>query len=226
MNESLSESRYDNDMPALAGRSLVFLHIPKAGGTSFIDLLGRRFGPLDVLPVGREGSGSVTRSLADAGRYPFVYGHFPYDAVNLFSRRPFLFTVLRDPVERAISAFWFMKQQSAHMERLAASGQIPGELARDFTKAGALTLSEFVHKEQRAAGRHLGSLQVHFLTCADLDKRHRFEEHYEVEVSPQDLDLAKERLATFDAFGLVERLPESTFRPLPPAAASPVRLAI
>jgi hypothetical protein len=209
MNDSLSDSRYDSDMPALGGRSLLFLHIPKAGGTSFIDLLGSRFAPLDILAVRRKRSGSVTQSLAEAERYPFVYGHFPYDVVNLFARRPFLFTVLRDPVDRALSAFWFMKQQSSHMERLAAAGQIPGELGRDFAKAGALTLSEFVRKEPRAAGRHLGNLQVDFLTCADLDKRFRFEEHYEVDVSTQALDLAKERLATFDAFGLFERLPET-----------------
>ena len=195
--------------PGLQGRTLFFLHMPKAVGTSFRDLLARRLSPEDVLSVGLEGTSSITRKLANADRYALVHGHLPYAAVQLFTRHPFLFTVLRDPIERAISAFHFMKQHWPHMEELAVSGRISRARAADYLKAREMSLGDFIRNEPLAAARHLGNVQVELLTCADVEKRHLYADDYEIRLSPGDLDLAKERLAGFDAFGLAERLPES-----------------
>jgi hypothetical protein len=197
------------DMPGLGDRSLLFLHIPKTAGTSFRDLLGRRFSPSETLSVGLENKNGVSESLLNADRYRFIHGHFPYEVVNLFSKRPFVFMMLREPVDRAISAFYYMKQEGSSMEQRAAVGQISKERATDYAKARELSLSEFVHHEPRAAARHLGNLQVEFLTCPDLDKRHRYDERYEIDVSAGELDLATKRLATVDVVGLMERPTES-----------------
>jgi hypothetical protein len=152
-------------------------------------------------------------SMAGLGDRSLFFLHIPKTAgtstVNLFSKRPFIFTVLREPIDRAISAFQFMKQQSAHMEQKAAAGLISKARARDYAKARDLSLSEFVRNEPLAAARHLGNIQVELLTCPDLEKRHRYDDNYEIAVSAADLDLAMERLSTFDAVGIMERLPES-----------------
>lgn len=196
-------------MPGLGDRSLLFLHIPKTAGTSFRDLLGRRFTPADTLSLGLEDSQGIRQKIVATDRYRFIHGHLPYEVVNFFLRRPFLFTLLRDPVDRAISAFQYMKQQSSTMKQRALRGHISAERAHDYAKAQALTLSEFVHYEPRAAARHLGNLHVEFLTCPDLEKRHQYKPDYEIVVSAKDLDLARTRLTTFDAIGLAERLEDS-----------------
>ena len=102
----------------MAGRfmPLIFLHIPKAGGNSFLDFLlpnfefNRRF--------------DVNQGLSYADRLreleeleeiakksiELVYGHLPFGVHESFSTPSRYITVLRHPIDRIASHYYFVKE--------------------------------------------------------------------------------------------------------------------
>ena len=110
-------------MHTLGDRSLFFLHIPKTAGTSLRELLSCRFAPADILALsGATRARQRAQQLADVAQYRFVHGHVPYALVDRFPRRPFVVTLLRDPLDRAVSAFYDMQRQA----RMLAPSPMPG----------------------------------------------------------------------------------------------------
>lgn len=85
---------------------LAFIHIPRTGGTSFIDMVKRNMG-----------ADRVSKFPFDADRdwdkIEFIHGHFSYNIVQdcgLFDGRGISYvTILRHPVERVISAYYHSK---------------------------------------------------------------------------------------------------------------------
>ncbi len=53
----------------------------------------------DFMHLGREGCDS----------YPFISGHFGYDFAEQLLEGRYAFTILRDPIERLISLYWFSR---------------------------------------------------------------------------------------------------------------------
>jgi hypothetical protein len=88
---------------------LVFMHIPKNGGTSLRSMLSAWFEPELRCPY-REGQDYLEHfDDEQLERYHFFTGHLPlYVVQRFFPRAMPKFTVLRDPVERAFSlyAYW------------------------------------------------------------------------------------------------------------------------
>jgi len=196
-------------MHSLDGRTLFFLHFPKTAGTSLRELLSCRFAPTEILALDRRAAHELRRQqLTDIARYRFVHGHVPYALVDGFARRPFVVTLLRDPIDRAVSAFYYMQRQSRNVEQ-ATAGAGPAARARDYAAAGRMSLAEFVRREPLAAARHLGNLQVSLLASTDVHERFEYADDYQVAISRADLERAKENLAACDAIGLTERLIES-----------------
>ena len=161
-------------MQSLDDRALFFLHIPKTAGTSLRELLSCRFAPADILALDRRGAHEhPSQQLETISRYRFVHGHVPYALVDRFPRRPFVVTLLRDPIDRAVSAFHYMQ----HLARLQADAiQTWGSpaRARDYAAAGRMTLGEFIRAAPSAAARHLGNIQVSLLASSDLHARFEY----------------------------------------------------
>lgn len=96
---------------------LVFLHIPKAAGTTLVRILlqaysGHRCVPLSGHPddVDR----FIKSPLEERNKIDFLYGHIRF-GIHLFFDRPVTYiTVLRDPVERAISFYYYAKKEPKH----------------------------------------------------------------------------------------------------------------
>ena len=161
-------------MHTLGDRSLFFLHIPKTAGTSLRELLSCRFAPADILALLRsDGREERAQQLADVAQYPFVHGHVPYALVDRFPRRPFVVTLLRDPLDRAVSAFYDMRRQARTLALTDAGLGRPAR-ARDYAAAARMSLAEFVRDAQPAASRHLGNLQVSFLASGDVNERFEY----------------------------------------------------
>lgn len=106
---------------------LIFFHMPKTGGTTMGAILERCF-PKDQhfnADVGEPDSSTWTLSRAKiAEKYNLLpdetkqsfrtvfYGHIPMGLHTLFDRPSKYFTIVRDPVDRVISQFYYMKTQS------------------------------------------------------------------------------------------------------------------
>jgi hypothetical protein len=189
-------------MPSGA-RPLFFVHVPKTAGTSFFGLVGARFAPARTLPLYDMTPDEAEPALQHLERFDFVHGHVPVDMRRLFPTRPFVVTMLRDPLERALSSFHYLR-----------SDAVPGPDARHaWARAGALakrtTLAGFIRDDAVAAGWHLGNLQVRMLSQAHGPEWFDADRFAWAPLDRADLDRACETLVACDAFGLTERMPES-----------------
>ena len=95
-------------------KPVLFLHIPKTGGSSFLTALGNIFGERRVrrLRCAEEmARAQIDRIVSDEIQdIDCLVGHFPIHvfAKHLDTFRPF--TILRDPVDRVMSLFRFLKR--------------------------------------------------------------------------------------------------------------------
>src|SRR4030095_12486893 len=95
-------------------KPVLFLHIPKTGGGSLLTVLGNVFGERRVRRL--RGAAEMTQAqidrivLDEIQNIDCLVGHFPIHAFAkcLDSFRPF--TILRDPVDRVMSFFRFLKR--------------------------------------------------------------------------------------------------------------------
>ena len=90
---------------------LFFVHIPKTGGMSLISVLERQFRPDEIFPphsfIGPEGFeayGPLRRSRFKLVRAHLHAGSYSYVA-RYIAPNPLCLTLLRDPVERLVSAY-------------------------------------------------------------------------------------------------------------------------
>lgn len=187
------------------GSRVYFVRIPKTASTSFTELLSRMFPPSEILLLTDKDAAKPRETiLSDLKNHRFVHGHLPYSLVDFFPERPLVFTLLRDPIDRALSAFHFMRQTAISRVKDAEEGIGTKKVAEQCMQATRMTLGEFILNERAAATMHLGNVQAKLLstTAAEFAQLNgRNEDSF-------DLELAKKHLSECDAFGLVERLPE------------------
>jgi hypothetical protein len=82
-------------------RKLVFLHIPRTGGTTMREQISRAFAPAEICPH-RLGLPRDC-SMDELAAYRFFAGHFSPDDIDRIPGEKCVFTVLRDPLERLLS---------------------------------------------------------------------------------------------------------------------------
>ncbi|BDG70334.1 sulfotransferase family 2 domain-containing protein [Roseomonas fluvialis] len=112
--------------PQAGGRKLVFLHLPKTGGTTLHHHFSAHFAPEEICPERFSNLHDLPREQLD--RYRYFCGHFNFDQVRLIPGPLFLVTVLRDPVERLMSSYLYWKRHTA--EAVARPGMEGPALAR------------------------------------------------------------------------------------------------
>ena len=106
--------------------TFVFLHVDRTGGMAVRELLARQFRTQDIRPVPHDSRASVridaypidrnsdlvaqNRSYVHQG-HALVMGHWDWGVVERIPGPVKLLTILRDPVERAVSLWRFVKQE-------------------------------------------------------------------------------------------------------------------
>lgn len=107
---------------------LIFIHIPKTAGTSLRLLISRNFPREEVLgpfPSHTTLFDDAADPDKDFAPYRLLTGHFYYPDKLFTTHTATYITMLRDPVERALSLYGFARQQPAsNAHRLATSHSI------------------------------------------------------------------------------------------------------
>jgi hypothetical protein len=204
-------------------RQLLFLHVPKTAGSTLTGVLSNRFAAHDCLALywGPE------QDSADLQRFRYISGHLNLSFLDLLEGPPFVFTFLRDPVERALSAYSYCRTFPLDPRRpRLVYGRSPRgyELQAEFLRlARECSIEEVIDRAPEVAREFLGNRQARALSRS---------RPLGSEVS---LEEALEGLERCDFVGLSERVDESVqlltrrlgwqaLGAVPKANLSPVRL--
>lgn len=199
---------------APAKRALLFLHTPKAGGTALAGVLGNRFAADECLWAYYD---EPPEEELNAARY--VAGHLSLSVLDRFEQLPTSVTVLREPIERALSVYSYFRE--LHDDEPSRPGLERRETAMRLAKQHSL--DDFVNVAPDLAEHYLGNWQARMLGGKRLDR------------TDERLDDALEGLRRCDLVGLAERQDESVdlltrrlgwaeLTPLPLTNVTPTRL--
>ncbi len=176
-------------MPRAAKRPLLFLHVPKAGGTAVAGALGNRFMADECLEIYYADDPADDQLNAAS----YVTGHVSMSIVDRFERRPFTVTVLRDPIERALSIFSFFRELDA--PSAPRMGLERNDAALRLAKEHPL--EEFIEVAPDLTEHYLGNWQARMIGGCDLER------------ADEQLEDAVAGLHSCDFVGLAERQNES-----------------
>jgi len=115
-------------------RKIIFLHIPKTAGTTLNRIIDWEYNPLRIYSINGRYFRDSYRKLVNyppsrlAGMTVFR-GHMPFGLHTLIGEPSTYIVVLRDPVERAMSLYFFAANRRIH---------------RDHSQVSRLTLEEYV----------------------------------------------------------------------------------
>ena len=170
--------------PVLSGSgSVVFMHIPKTGGTTLNAILDRQYSPRRILTISDPSETIAQLTERTSGEeFLLVRGHVPFGVHRELGIQPHYITMLRQPVERVISIYRYIRRDTSHPLHA--------------TVCDGMTLSDFMDSD--VAEREAVNGQTKQLAG-------REQEHGDESI----LKLAKRNLETFAAVGLTERFDES-----------------
>lgn len=86
---------------------IAFIHIPKSAGSSLHTMLSDAVGPEFVYPERHRGPARA--SSQDRQSYRLFSGHFDHDEITAAPSEVRLVTILRDPVARVLSRYWYSR---------------------------------------------------------------------------------------------------------------------
>jgi hypothetical protein len=163
--------------------------VPKAGGTALAGALANRFAAKDCLTIYYDDDPSD--DALNAARY--VTGHVSISILDRFERHPYSVTVLRDPIERALSIYSYFRE----LERPVTNrlGLQRNEEALRLAKE--CSIEDFIRVAPELAEHYLGNWQARMLGGKRLDR------------TDEQLGDALAGLHGCDFVGLAERQDES-----------------
>ncbi|MEQ8655206.1 MAG: sulfotransferase family 2 domain-containing protein [Kiloniellales bacterium] len=174
----------------LLSSKIVFTHVSKAGGSSLFGLFDALLGPERCFRhFARDAkTGKFSRKIEDlqveeVNAFNFLGGHFDYGHHARIAGRVFYIGTMRDPVDRIISSFYYLRLQGP--EKLRA-------------EAMSMTLNDYVQsKLEDPNSRIVRSSQVEQLTGEKTAEAAKavIEEHYLACCSLEQLDAMQALLA-------------------------------
>jgi len=178
-------------------KTVIFIHIPKAAGTTFKEILWRQYGYRDSFKVqpGERTQPSIDkfRQLPESkkSRFRLIYGHMPFGLHRWLPRSAAYITILRNPAERVASEYYYVLRTPIH----PLNPELVGK---------NLSLQDYIRK---IADMNTTNLQTRWVSgCVDFDS---VIPPYE-NLPANALDLAKENIENFfSVCGLIERFDES-----------------
>jgi hypothetical protein len=98
--------------------SLLFLHIPKTAGTTLNSIIERQYSPQKIYALGERAQESLATCrqmpTAEKQQYRLILGHMDFGLHEHVPGPSRYFTVLRQPLERCVSFYYFVQRLSNH----------------------------------------------------------------------------------------------------------------
>ena len=95
--------------------ALIFLHIPKTGGSTLYKILERHFSPAETVTLDTPGVARFkTLPAAKRGRYRLIQGHMHFGLHRFIPRASTYITFLRQPAERVLSFYYYARSTPDH----------------------------------------------------------------------------------------------------------------
>lgn len=182
-------------LPFTPDRPLLHVHLQKCGGTSIDTLLWQSFPPGQMCRL--ELNPDCLAGSPTALHYPCYSGHVSASFRDRLPAGAVAFTFLRDPVDRALSAYRYFRGYGP--AKLKAVGAHPR-----LERCCEMTLGEFLAAEPDVGRAYFGNLQTWLLS--------RDEPPFSPPWRPlteHDLSAAKRALNEMAFVGLTERFAES-----------------
>ncbi|XSG83491.1 MAG: sulfotransferase family 2 domain-containing protein [Methyloligella sp. ZOD6] len=110
---------------------IVYVHIPKTGGSAVTNALRRCFGKANVLHAGSSEENAELRSASpeELGKYKAIGAHMPYGSLREVCGDALYFTILREPFKRIMSLYRHIDRTENHPQHaLVKSHGIDGWL--------------------------------------------------------------------------------------------------
>ncbi|CAN5482600.1 sulfotransferase family 2 domain-containing protein [soil metagenome] len=128
--QQLPEESVTAMMKRMEQRALIFLHIPKTAGTTLNRIIEWQYNPLSIFtmdPYRIRATPERLKQLPEARRrrLRMVRGHFYYGVHEYLPQGATYITMLREPVARFLSAYYFLQRRPLHpMHRKVKSERI------------------------------------------------------------------------------------------------------
>jgi hypothetical protein len=105
-------------LKSLPPKHIVFLHIPKAGGTTLRDVLQRQYSQEEIFEIGEDINGDIKRFRATPAKLLYrkrlLIGHMSHGLDRFFPGTTICLTMLRHPVARVYSEYRFLSSNQFH----------------------------------------------------------------------------------------------------------------
>ncbi len=183
-----------------------FLHIPKTAGTTFRVLLENHF-HMDAICPAYEFFQIGQYSDEELRRFRLFRGHMGYNLVNYLPQKPRVMVMLRDPMERAVSHFEYIRRDPGHPKHRIIHERKMGlnEYLLDPVLSAEITNAQvrpLAHLADRQTLREL------MKGSRSQDEFARAWRHRDGVLPPEDelLDVALRRLESLDFVGMAEQL--------------------
>ncbi len=136
---------------------MVFLHIPKAAGTTLRKIIERQYEPDDILTTGdpwREWIKEFARRpQAQKAEIKIFLGHLRFGFHTHLPQPSTYFTMLRDPVDRIVSYYYFVLESPAHYlydivtsQNMTLKDLLCSEISTEFDNGQTRSISGIGHK--------------------------------------------------------------------------------
>jgi hypothetical protein len=108
--------------------TIIFLHIPKAAGTTLNRILQQQYEPQQLYTFGPLSTIQTYKALPieEKKAIRLVSGHTAYGCHEFVPGSSTYFTILRDPVERVVSFYHFVKHNDQHYLHSSIANEFTG----------------------------------------------------------------------------------------------------
>ena len=176
--------------------TVVFLHVPKAAGlTLVLQFLELFYAPDEIYHIDAEALKESTAELRgllteQKERIKLLYGHFGFGYHELLPQPCRYVTMLRHPVDRVVSSYYYMRRSKEH---------------RNYDALQSMSLPEFVESDMVRNQVFNGQTRL----LAGIENPHTPTAAEQRDCTEEDFAVAMTNLSGFTWVGITERFDES-----------------